>query len=63
MTLERETGRIDLNTADEKYLVAALVTRETWGRAERDEVEALERAIRAEVTEPTPRRTENAGGS
>ena len=26
VTLEREAGRIDLNTADEKYLVAALVT-------------------------------------
>ena len=37
-------------------LVAALVTRETWGRAERDEVEALERAIKAEGTEPAPRR-------
>ena len=37
-------------------LVAALVTRETWGRVEREEVEALERAIRAEGTEPAPRR-------
>src|SRR3954462_3973021 len=42
-------------------LVAALVTRETWGRAERDEVEALERAIKAEGTEPAPRRTETTG--
>src|SRR6188472_1159881 len=41
-------------------LLAALVQPETWGRAEREEVEALERAIRAEGTEPTPRRTENA---
>ena len=43
-------------------LLAALVTRETWGRAERDEVAALERAIAAEGTEPA-RRTENASGS
>ena len=33
-------------------LIAALVTRETWGRTERDEVEALERAIKAEGSEP-----------
>ena len=38
-------------------LIAALVTRETWGRAERDEVAALERAIKAEGTEPAPRRS------
>ena len=38
-------------------LLAALVTRETWGRTEREEVEALERAIAAEGTEPAPRRT------
>jgi MFS family permease len=44
-------------------LLAALATRETWGPAERAEVEALERAIKAEGTEPTPRRTENATGS
>ena len=45
-------------------LVAALVTRETWGRAEREEVEALERAIKAEGTEPAPRqRTESTSGS
>jgi MFS family permease len=45
-------------------LVAALLTRETWGSAERTEVEALERALQAEGTEPAPRRsTENAGGS
>ena len=44
-------------------LAAALVTRETWGRAERDEVEALERSLKAESTpaaSPT-RRTETAG--
>ena len=41
-------------------LLAALVTRETWGKTERDEVEALERAIKAEGTEPV-RRTETAG--
>ncbi len=41
-------------------LVAALVTRETWGRAERDEVEALERAIKAEGTEPAPRRSSDS---
>jgi hypothetical protein len=28
------------------------VTRETWGKTERDEVEALERAFKAEGTEP-----------
>jgi MFS family permease len=44
-------------------LVAALLTRETWGRAEREEVEALERAIKAEGAEPASRRTENASGS
>jgi hypothetical protein len=44
-------------------LLAALVTKETWGRTERDEVAALERALAAEGTEPTPRRTENASGS
>ena len=44
-------------------LLAALVTKETWGRAERDEVAALERAIRAEGTEPAVRHTENASGS
>jgi MFS family permease len=45
-------------------LVAALITRETWGPAERAEVEALERALKADGTEPAPRRsTENAGGS
>ena len=35
-------------------LVAALVTRETWGRAEREEVEALERALKADGVEPAP---------
>ncbi len=45
-------------------LVAALVTRETWGRAEREEVEALERAIKAEGTEPARRRSsETTSGS
>ena len=47
-------------------LVAALATRETWGRAERDEVEALERSIAAEAAAglPTVRhRTEPASGS
>ena len=45
-------------------LVAALVTRETWGRVEREEVEALERAIKAEGTEPGPApRTESNSGS
>jgi MFS family permease len=49
-------------------LGAALLTRETWGPAEREEVAALERAIKAEGAEPAPapevlRRTENATGS
>jgi hypothetical protein len=45
-------------------LLAALVTRETWGKTERDEVEALERALKAEGSEPARRRsTENASGS
>jgi MFS family permease len=45
-------------------LVAALMTRETWGRPEREEVEALERAVRAEGTEPAPRRSsQSASGS
>jgi hypothetical protein len=47
-------------------LVAALVTRETWGKTERAEVEALERSIRAEAPagRPTVRhRTEPASGS
>ena len=38
-------------------LLAALVTRETWGRAEREEVEVLERALAAEAAEPAPRRS------
>ena len=38
-------------------LVAALVTRETWGSAEREEVDALERAIRAERHRDRPART------
>ena len=42
-------------------LLAALVTRETWGRAERDEVEALERAIAAEGAEPIPAPPHRAG--
>jgi MFS family permease len=36
-------------------LVAALLTRETWGRAERDEVAALEAAVRAPSAVPTAR--------
>jgi MFS family permease len=39
-------------------LAAALVTRETWGRSEREEVAALERALRTPATGegvPTPR--------
>src|SRR5215217_2437064 len=44
-------------------LLAALVTRETWGKTERDEVEALERAIRAEGTEPARRTTDSTSGS
>ena len=45
-------------------LVAALATGETWGRAEREEVAALERALRAEGTEPTSRRSsESTSGS
>ena len=47
-------------------LGAALVTRETWGKAERDEVEALERAIAAEAAEGKQtlrHRTESASGS
>ncbi len=45
-------------------LVAALATRETWGRTERAEVEALERALQAEGTEPAPRqRTDSNSGS
>ena len=44
-------------------LLAALVTRETWGRTEREEVAALERALAAEGTEPAPRRTQSASGS
>ena len=36
-------------------LVAALVTRETWGRVEREEVAALERALAAEAAEAAPR--------
>ncbi|HSU00220.1 MAG TPA: MFS transporter, partial [Geodermatophilus sp.] len=35
-------------------LVAALVTRETWGRVEREEVEALERSIAAEAAAGLP---------
>src|SRR5215204_2785058 len=35
-------------------LLAALVTRETWGKVERDEVEALERSIRAEAAAGRP---------
>ena len=41
-------------------LLAALVTRETWGKTERDEVAALERAIKAEGTEPGPQHRDPA---
>jgi MFS family permease len=46
-------------------LLAALVTKETWGRAEREEVAALERALAAPpAPEPAPRRrTKPATGS
>jgi hypothetical protein len=47
-------------------LLAALATRETWGRTERNEVAALERTIKAEAAagQPTVRhRTQPAGGS
>ena len=44
-------------------LLATLVTRETWGRDQREEVAALERAIAAEGTEPATRHTETASGS
>src|SRR3712207_167101 len=36
-------------------LVAALLTRETWGPAEREEVAALERSLRTPSAVPTPR--------
>ncbi|MGY1643454.1 MFS transporter [Geodermatophilus sp. SYSU D00703] len=36
-------------------LVAALLTRETWGRTEREEVAALERSLAAEAAVPSPR--------
>ena len=39
-------------------LLAALVTKETWGRVEREELAALERAARSQtVPEPAPRTT------
>src|SRR5918994_1719421 len=44
-------------------LLAALVTRETWGRAERDEVAALERALKADGVEPARRTTDSTSGS
>jgi MFS family permease len=46
-------------------LLAALVTKETWGRAEREEVAALERVLAAApAPEPAPRRsTKPATGS
>jgi MFS family permease len=44
-------------------LVAALVTRETWGRAEREEVAALERALKADGVEPARRTTDSTSGS
>ena len=39
------------------------MTRETWGKTERDEVEALERAFKAEGTEPVRRTTDSTSGS
>src|SRR4051795_2936495 len=44
-------------------LVAALVTRETWGKAEREEVAALERALKADGVEPARRTTDSTSGS
>jgi MFS family permease len=44
-------------------LLATLVTKETWGRAEREEVAALERAVAAEGVEPAARRPETTSGS
>ena len=45
-------------------LIAAVVTRETWGRAERDEVAALERALVApSAPEPTARPLSDSASS
>jgi MFS family permease len=45
-------------------LLAALVTRETWGRAEREEVAMLERSLAAEAAQPAPQRSkESASGT
>ena len=45
-------------------LLAALVTRETWGRTEREEVAMLERSIAAEAAKPAPQRSkESASGT
>jgi MFS family permease len=44
-------------------LLATLVTKETWGRVERDEVAALESAIAAEGTEPAPRHRTGSASS
>jgi MFS family permease len=43
-------------------LLAALVTRETWGRAERDEVAALERSVRARPAPSSSHPAAPAGG-
>jgi MFS family permease len=44
-------------------LLATLVTPETWGKAEREEVELLERALAAEGTSGQTRHRTDAGGS
>ena len=45
-------------------LLAALVTRETWGRTEREEVAMLERSLAAEAAQPAPQRSkESASGT
>ena len=45
-------------------LLAALVTRETWGLAEREEVALLERSLAAEAGKPAPQRSrESASGN
>jgi MFS family permease len=45
-------------------LLAALVTRETWGRTEREEVALLERTLKAEAAKPAPQRSkESASGT
>jgi hypothetical protein len=41
-------------------LIAALVTRETWGRAEREEVAALERTLALPAARSSAQNKENA---